>query len=118
MKEAAANTKNHSIRVKERGKNSMDKFLDSIKKSEFDSPITYDLAITFLCENATEEDRNRLLLRALKWDDEERRLRHVWEKKNGKVSDRQWREKVGTGQLLNFFEKHSRIKLEGARRSA
>ncbi len=100
-----------SIRVKGNTKNDVNKFLDKINKTEDCGKITFDALIRYFLENVTQEDIDQLQKRAITWAHEDKRLKRLWEKKKGKVSENKWKEMLYIGQLAEFIAENSRLQV-------
>lgn len=107
-------TKNNdytSIRVKGDTKNNVNKFLDKINKTEDCGKITFDALVSYFLENVTQEDIENLQKGAITWAHEDKRLKRLWEKKKGKVSENKWKEMLYVGQLAEFIAANSRLQI-------
>ncbi len=100
-----------SIRIKENTKNGVIKFLEKINTSEFCGRITPDSFVSYFLENVTKEDIEKLQIKSITWAHEDKRLRKLWEKKKGKVSENSWKEMLYLGQLKEFISEHSRLQI-------
>ncbi|MBT6325374.1 MAG: hypothetical protein HOJ35_05355 [Bdellovibrionales bacterium] len=98
-----------SIRVKENTKNNVNKFLDKVNKSEDCGKVTFDTLVSYFLENISNEDVEKLQLKSITWAHEDKRLRRLWEKKKGKVTENKWKEMLYLGQLGKFISENSRI---------
>ena len=107
-------TKNNdytSIRVKGNTKNNVNKFLEKINKTEDCSKITFDALVGYFLENVNQEDIEKLQKSAITWAHEDKRLKRLWEKKKGKVSENKWKEMLYIGQLAEFIAENSRLQV-------
>ena len=113
MKNTESSTKKNynytSIRVKEKTKGDVTKFLEKVNKTEDCGKVTFDTLIGYFLEKVEKEDIESLQLKTVTWSHEEKRLRKLWEKKKGKVTDNKWKEMLYMGQLQDFIKEHSRI---------
>ncbi len=100
-----------SIRVKDKTKEEVNKFLEKVNKAEDCGKVTFDTLVSFFLEKLTTEDIQALQTKTITWSHEEKRLRKLWEKKKGKVSDNKWKEMLFLGQLGEFIEANSRLKV-------
>lgn len=100
-----------SIRVKESTKKSITKILEKANKTDDCGKVTVDILISHLVEKVSIEDIQNLQLRSITWEHEDKRLRQLWEKKKGKVSESKWKEMLYIGQLAEFITEHSRLKV-------
>jgi isocitrate dehydrogenase len=105
----AKNDKYTSIRVKKNTKVDVNKFLDQANKAEDCGKITFDALIGYFLENVSNEDIEKLQLKSITWAHEDKRLRRLWEKKKGKVSENKWKELLYIGQLSEFIAENSRL---------
>lgn len=108
-----SNQKNYnftSIRVKEKTKVEVNKFLEKINKAEDCGKVTFDTLVNFFLERMNKEEIEALQMKTITWSHEEKRLRKIWEKKKGKISDNQWKEMLFLGQLSDFIASHSRLR--------
>ncbi len=103
-----------SIRVKESTKEKVTNFLNKVNKSEDCGKISFDDLISFFLENVTIDDIKKLHLRSITWEHEDRRLRKLYEKKKGKISDAKWREMTFLGHIQSFVNEHSRLPVGAA----
>jgi hypothetical protein len=101
-----------SLRVKGNTKNDATKFLDKVNKIEDCGKVTYDALVAYFLKNVTTEDIERLRVESITWAHEDKRLRRLWEKKKGKVSEQKWKEMLHLGQLREFTLEHSRLQVE------
>ena len=106
------NDKFTSIRVKKNTKIDTDKFLEKANKSEDCGKITYDALISYFLKNVTSEDIEKLQKESITWAHEDKRLRRLWEKKKGKISETKWKELLHLGQLREFTMEHSRLEIQ------
>lgn len=83
-------------------------------KEEF-GKVSKEKLVHFLVENMTEEQGELIRSSTLTWDIEEKRLMKLWSKKNGKLTEKKWKELLYTGQLVQFINEHSRLPLGGAK---
>ena len=100
-----------SIRVKESTKKNITKVLEKANKTDDCGKVTMDILISHLIEKISPEDIQRLQLKSITWEHEDRRLRHLWEKKKGKVSESKWKEMLYVGQLADFIAENSRLQV-------
>jgi hypothetical protein len=100
-----------SIRVKDLTKKNITKVLEKANKSDDCGKVTVDILISHLIEQISQEDIHRLQLKSTTWEHEDRRLRNLWEKKKGKVSESKWKEMLYIGQLKAFINQNSRLKV-------
>ncbi len=100
-----------SIRVKENTKVDVNKFLDKANKTEDCGKITFDALISYFLKNVTKEDIENLQLQSITWAHEDKRLKRLWEKKKGKISENKWKEMLYIGQLKEFIAEHSRLQI-------
>ena len=100
-----------SIRVKGNTKNDVNKFLEKINKTEDCGKITFDALVSHFLKNVTPEDIETLQKGAITWAHEDKRLKRLWEKKKGKVSDNKWKEMLYVGQLAEFIAENSRLQV-------
>lgn len=98
-----------SIRIKNKTKEDVTKFLEKVNKSEDCGKVTFDTLIGYFLENTSKDDIENLQLKTITWSHEETHLRKIWEKKKGKVTDNKWKEMLYMGQLQDFIKEHSRI---------
>ena len=98
-----------SIRVKGETKSKADQKLKLVNKAENCGTVNYDMLINFLIEKLTTEDIKELQKSTITWEHEEVRLKAIYSKKKGKISDVKWKELLFTGQLQAFVAEHSRI---------
>jgi len=49
--------------------------------------------------------------KAITWAHEDKRLKRLWEKKKGKVSENKWKEMLYIGQLSEFITENSRLQV-------
>lgn len=115
MKTNTDNSKNKnddytSIRVKGNTKNNVNKFLEKINNTPDCGKITFDAFISYFLKNVTQKDIENLQKGAITWAHEDKRLRLIWEKKKGKVSENKWKEMLHLGQLREFTMEHTRLK--------
>ena len=103
-----------SLRVKEPTKKSVTDFLKKINTEDDSGKISCDDLISYFIQNVTTEDIEKLRLGSITWEHEDRRLRKLYEKKKGKVSEAKWREMLFLGQLQSFIGEHSRLPLGAA----
>ena len=101
----------NSLRVKNETKALLQSLLAKINKNEDCGKITSDKIIHHLVENVTTEDIKALQLESITWEHEDRRLKKLWEKKKGKISENKWKEMLCIGQLAEFINEHSRLKV-------
>lgn len=115
MKNTESTTKKNynytSIRVKDKTKDDVTKFLEKVNKTEDCGKVTFDTLIGYFLEKVEKEDIESLQLKTVTWSHEEKRLRKLWEKKKGKVSDNKWKEMLYLGQLGEFISINSRLKV-------
>ena len=100
-----------SIRVKESTKNNITKILEKANKTDDCGKVTMDILISHLVEKISPNDIQELQLKSITWEHEEKRLRRLWEKKKGKVSNNKWKEMLFLGQLSDFVSDNSRLKM-------
>lgn len=98
-----------SIRVKGSTKSNVNKFLEKINKAEDCGKITFDSLVSYFLENTSQEDIEVLQKGAITWAHEDKRLKRLWEKKKGKVTETKWKEMLYLGHLREFISKHSRL---------
>lgn len=67
--------------------------------------------VSYFLNKANKEDIEMLQLQTITWEHEEKRLRRLWEKKKGKVSNNKWKEMLFLGQLSDFVSDNSRLKM-------
>ncbi len=101
----------NSLRVKNETKALLQNLLAKINKNEDCGKITSDKIIHHLVKNVTNEDIKALQLESITWEHEDRRLKKLWEKKKGKISENKWKEMLYIGQLAEFINEHSRLKV-------
>ncbi|MBC86735.1 MAG: hypothetical protein CL677_06100 [Bdellovibrionaceae bacterium] len=101
----------NSLRVKNETKALLQNLLTKINKNEDCGKITSDKIIHHLVTNVTNEDIKALQLESITWEHEDRRLKKLWEKKKGKISESKWKEMLYIGQLAEFINEHSRLKV-------
>ena len=115
MKNTESTTKKNynytSIRVKDRTKDDVTKFLEKVNKTEDCGKVTFDTLIGYFLENVSKEDIESLQLKTVTWSHEEKRLRRLWERKKGKVTDNKWKEMLYLGQLGEFILTNSRLQI-------
>ncbi len=115
MKNLDTNTKKDygftSIRVKEKTKESVRSFLLKVNKSEDCGKVSTDVLLSYFLDKVTKEDIEALQLKTITWSMEEKRLRKLWEKKKGKVTDDKWKEMTFLGQLVEFIFENSRLQV-------
>ena len=107
----AKNDKYTSIRVKKNTKTDVNKFLEKANKAEDCGKITFDALIGYFLENVSNEDIQKLQLKSITWAHEDKRLKRLWERKKGKVSDNKWKEMLYIGQLADFISENSRLRV-------
>lgn len=73
--------------------------------------ITFDALVSHFLKNVTPEDIETLQKGAITWAHEDKRLKRLWEKKKGKVSDNKWKEMLYVGQLAEFIAENSRLQI-------
>ena len=100
-----------SIRVKEATKKNIAKVLEKANKTDDCGKVTMDILISHLIEKISTDDIQKLQLKSITWEHEDRRLRLLWEKKKGKVSESKWKEMLYIGQLADFIAENSRIQV-------
>lgn len=100
-----------SIRVKGKTKEDVNKFLDRVNKADDCGKVTFDAFVSYFLNKANKEDIEMLQLQSITWEHEEKRLRRLWEKKKGKVSNNKWKEMLFLGQLSDFVSDNSRLKM-------
>ena len=100
-----------SIRVKDKTKDDVTKFLEKVNKTEDCGKVTFDTLIAYFLENVNKDDIESLQLKTVTWSHEEKRLRRLWEKKKGKTSDNKWKEMLYLGQLGEFISSNSRLQI-------
>lgn len=98
-----------SIRVKEKTKDNVTRLLKKINKNEDCGKVTFDHFVGHFIDNINDEDIQALQLKTITWSHEEKRLRKLWEKQKGKISDDKWKEMLFLCQLREFVIDHSRI---------
>ena len=98
-----------SIRVKSSTKSKIQNFLAKVNKSSDGGKISFDQLVSFLLENTKQSEIDKLVLSSLTWVHEEKRLRLLYEKKKGTISDSKWKQMLFQGELLTFTKEHSRI---------
>ena len=116
MKQNTNNTKKKnedyaSIRVKSDTKQDINKFLEKINKTEDCGKITFDALVTYFLKNVSSDDIKNLQKGAITWAHEDRRLKRLWEKKKGKVSEVEWKQLLYMGQLASFIAENSRLEV-------
>lgn len=97
----------NSLRVKNETKTLLQNLLTKINKNEDCGKITPDKIVNYLVKNVTNEDIKALQLESITWEHEDKRLRQIWEKKKGKISENKWKEMLFRGQLKEFICKSS-----------
>ena len=50
-------------------------------------------------------------MQSITWAHEDKRLKRLWEKKKGKVSENKWKEMLYIGQLSEFITENSRLQV-------
>ena len=100
-----------SIRVKGATKSNVNKFLEKINKTEDCGKITFDSLVSYFLENVSQEDVETLQKGAITWAHEDKRLKRLWEKKKGKITESEWKKMLYLGQLSEFVSTNSRIKV-------
>ncbi len=100
-----------SIRVKGNTKKDVNNFLEKINKTEDCGKITFDALVSYFLENVNQEDIENLQKGAITWAHEDKRLKRLWEKKKGKVSENKWKEMLYVGQLAEFIAANSRLEV-------
>ena len=100
-----------SLRIKESTKTLVSKFLDKVNKDEDCGKVTPDSLVKYFLENVTSADIEKIQLQSVTWSHEEKRLKKLWEKKKGKVTDNGWKEMLYMGQLASFIKENSRIQI-------
>ncbi|MAZ46928.1 MAG: hypothetical protein CME65_00100 [Halobacteriovoraceae bacterium] len=100
-----------SIRVKELTKKNITKVLEKANKTDDCGKVTMDILISHLIEKVTPEDIQKLQLRSITWEHEDRRLKTLWEKKKGKITESKWKEMLYIGQLKEFIQDNSRLQM-------
>jgi hypothetical protein len=100
-----------SIRVKGNTKNDVNKFLEKVNKVEDCGKVTFDVLVSYFLKSVTSEDIEKLQMESITWAHEDKRLRRLWEKKKGKVSENKWKEMLYIGQLAEFISENSRIQV-------
>ena len=103
-----------SIRVKEMTKKEVDQFLKKINSNEHTGKVSFDDLIKFFMEKVTIEDIQSLQLTSVNWEHEDKRLRKLFEKKNGKISEAEWRELIFLGKINDFISDNSRLPVGAA----
>ena len=98
-----------SIRVKEATKKEVDQFLKKINKNEHTGKVSFDDLIKFFMEKVTVENIQSLQLNSVNWEHEDKRLRKLFEKQNGKISEAEWRELIFLGKINDFVSDNSRL---------
>lgn len=112
--EPNSNTKNDSftsIRVKKNTKSDVNKFLDKANKTEDCGKITFDALISYFLKNVSSEDIEKLQMESITWAHEDKRLKRLWEKKKGKLTENKWKEMLYIGQLSEFITENSRLQV-------
>lgn len=104
-------TEYFAIRVEKSTKELVDKKLKRMNSDPLSDKVKYSLLVEYLVKKMTPEDEKELQKLALTWETEEKRLKHLYEKKKGKVSPKRWRELTLSGQLISFFKEHSRLSI-------
>lgn len=66
------------------------------------STLAFDSLINFFLQKITKSDIEKLQYSTIKWTHEEKRLRKIWEKKKGKISEEKWKEILFMEQLNDF----------------
>lgn len=100
-----------SLRVKESTKVKVDKFVKKVNSSDEYGRICVDQIVNFLIDNVTKEDIEKLQFSTITWAHEDKRLKKLWEKKHGKVTENKWKELLYIGQLSEFIATNSRLQL-------
>lgn len=100
-----------SIRVKANTKLDVNRFLDKLNKVEDTGKITFDALISYFLKNVSKEDIEKLQFQSISWAHEDKRLRRLWEKKKGKVSENKWKEMLYLGQIKEFIVENSRLQV-------
>ncbi len=86
-----------SIRVKAGTKLEINKFLEKVNKTEDCGKVTFDALVTYFLKNVTSDDIKSQQNGAITWAHEDRRLKRLWEKKKGKVSEVEWKKLLYMG---------------------
>ncbi len=76
-KQENKNVTYNSIRVKESTKKNIAKVLEKVNKTDDCGKVTTDILISHLVERVSLEDIQRLQLKSITWEHEDRRLRHL-----------------------------------------
>ena len=100
-----------SIRVKDITKKNIAKILEKANKSDDCGKVTMNSLVSHLLEKITPEDIEGLKLKSITWEHEDKRLRYLWEKKKGKVSESKWKEMLYLGQLRDFIKDNTRLEM-------
>lgn len=103
-------TNAHAFRVSKETKDLADEIRQKIKK-KFGKSLTYDFLLGKILERADPKMIDDIALSALTWVEEEKRLREMYLKKNRQVTPEKYERMKCSGQLVDFFKEHSRIKL-------
>ena len=98
-----------SIRVKDATKQKINKFLNKVNKSEDTGKITFDDLMNYFLENIETKDVEQLQLRTVTWVHEEKRLRKLYERQKGRITEVRWKQMLCLGELQEFFNEHSRL---------
>lgn len=100
-----------SIRVKGNTKNDVNKFLEKVNKVEDCGKVTFDALVSYFLKSVTNDDIENLQIESITWAHEDKRLRRLWEKKKGKVTETKWKEMLYLGQLAEFISTNSRLEV-------
>ncbi len=100
-----------TLRVSGSTKKDVDDLLKKINESDDCGKVTVDTLIKYLAKNTTSQDIENLQLSSTTWVHEEKRLRKLYEKKNGKIPESKWKQMLCLGELREFFHEHSRLSI-------
>ena len=103
-----------SIRIKQTTKTKVDKLLQEINKQEDGGKVTFDQLVNYFLSKIEKEDLKNLQLQSVTWVHEEKRLRKLYEKKKGNISEEKWKQMLCLGELRSFFNTHSRLPIDAA----
>lgn len=107
--EAAQETAYKGKRIKTATCDALDRFLKKINQDGETGKITFDDVVNYFIENVTEEDIERLQLSTLTWSIEEERIRKLYQKEYGELSNNMWRQYTQTDDFRAYASQHARI---------
>jgi len=100
-----------SLRVKPATKEKMDNFIQKINSTDECGRISIDQIVNFFLDNVSKKNIEMLQFQSITWSHEDKRLKRLWEKKKGKVSENKWKEMLYLGELSKFTLEHSRLNI-------